>query len=162
MIAVLLLKRMTRRISPLGTQKNPRAHKNKIGTSPPPPQKPKYPPPNEEFYGHGFSCRKNAIFPRAHKIGAAISGPRIADTNFTDTRIFLTCGKIIDLLMGLFRGAVFRHGGVPENSPFALMGRFPSLMGRFPPLMGRFSECLNGPFSLSKILWRTAHWEKGR
>ena len=26
-------------------QKNPRAHKNKIGTSPPPPQNTKYPPP---------------------------------------------------------------------------------------------------------------------
>ena len=37
----------------------------------------------------GFPCRKNAIFPRAHKIGAAISGPRIADKNFMDTRIFL-------------------------------------------------------------------------
>ena len=36
-----------------------------------------------------FSCRKNAFFPGVHKIGAAISGPRIADTNFTDTRIFL-------------------------------------------------------------------------
>ena len=36
-----------------------------------------------------FSCRKNAFFPGAHKIGAAISGPRIADTNFMDTRIFL-------------------------------------------------------------------------
>ena len=33
--------------------------------------------------------------------------------------------------MGRFRGAVFQHGGVPENSPLSLMGRFPSLMGRF-------------------------------
>ena len=56
-----------------------------------PPPNPKYPPPpqNEEFYGHRFSCRKNAFFPGVHKIGAAISGPRIADTNFMDTRIFL-------------------------------------------------------------------------
>ena len=69
-------------------QKNPRAHKNKIGT--PPPKTQNTPPPqNEEFYGHRFSCRKNAFFPGVHKIGAAISGPRIADTNFTDTRIFL-------------------------------------------------------------------------
>ena len=45
-------------------QKNPRAHKNKIGTPPPHPP----PPQNAEFYGHG---------------------PRIADANFTDTRIFL-------------------------------------------------------------------------
>ena len=28
-----------------------------------------------------FSCRKNAIFPGAHKIGAAISGPRNANKN---------------------------------------------------------------------------------
>ena len=72
-------------------QKNPRAHKNIIGTSPPPPSNPKSPPPqNEEFYGHGgFSCRKKAFLPGVHKIGAAISGPRIADTNFMDTRIFL-------------------------------------------------------------------------
>ena len=53
--------------------------------------------------------------------------------------------------MGLFRGAVFHHGGVPENSPLTLTGRFPTLMGRFPTLVGRFPECLNGPFSLLKI-----------
>ena len=45
---------------------------------------------------------------------------------------------VIDLLMGLFRGAVFHRGGVPENSPLTLMGRFPFLMGRFLTLMGRF------------------------
>ena len=33
--------------------------------------------------------QKERIFSGAHKIGAAISGPRIADTNFADTRIFL-------------------------------------------------------------------------
>ena len=30
-----------------------------------------------------------------------------------------------DLVMGLLRGAVFHHDGVPENSPSALMGRSP-------------------------------------
>ena len=30
----------------------------------------------------GFSCRENAFFPGVHKIGAAISGPRIADRKF--------------------------------------------------------------------------------
>ena len=46
--------------------------------------------------------------------------------------------------MGLFRGAVFRHGGGARKQPIkqqtemptstmALMGRFPSLMGRFRP-----------------------------
>ena len=53
--------------------------------------------------------------------------------------------------MGLFRGAVFHHGGgalkqpikEPTETPtstLALMGRFPSLMGRFPTLMGRFTD----------------------
>ena len=57
--------------------------------------------------------------------------------------------RLIDLLMGLFRGAVFRHGGGARKQPIkqpiemptstmALMGRFPSLMGRCPTLMGRF------------------------
>ena len=67
--------------------------------------------------------------------------------------------QIIDLLMGLFRGAVFRHGGgalkqpikQPTETPtstLALMGRFPSLMGRFPTLMGRFSDfVLRGRFT---------------
>ena len=66
--------------------------------------------------------------------------------------LLLCCAPfVMDLLMGLFRGAFFDHSGVPENCPLALMGRFPSLMGRFPTLMGRFPECLNGPFSLLKI-----------
>ena len=67
--------------------------------------------------------------------------------------------EIIDLLMGLFRGAVFRHGGgalkqpikQPTETPtstLALMGRFPSLMGRFPTLMGRFTDfVLRGRFT---------------
>ena len=63
------------------TQKNPRAHKNKIGTPPPPPKK-----GNLRTW---FFLQKERIFPGVHKIGAPISGPRIADTNFTDTTIFL-------------------------------------------------------------------------
>ena len=68
----------------------------KIKSALPPPQKnpkyPKYPPlpKNEEFYGHGFFLQSGRIFPGVHKIGAAISGPRIADKILTDTRIFLT------------------------------------------------------------------------
>ena len=61
--------------------------------------------------------------------------------------------------MGLFRGAVFRHGGGARKQPIkqptemptstmALMGRFPSLMGRFPTLMGRFPDfVLRGRFT---------------
>ena len=55
----------------------------------PPPPNPKHPPPQtRNFMDMGF-LQKERIFPGAHKIGAAISGPRIADKHFTDTRIFL-------------------------------------------------------------------------
>ena len=66
---------------------------------------------------------------------------------------------LIDLLMGLFRGAVFRHDGgalkqpikQPTETPtstLSLMGRFRSLMGRFPTLMGRFTDfVLRGRFA---------------
>ena len=61
--------------------------------------------------------------------------------------------------MGLFRGAVFRHGGGAPKQPIkqatemptstlALIGRFHSLMGRFPTLMGRFPDfVLRGRFA---------------
>ena len=61
--------------------------------------------------------------------------------------------------MGLFRGAVFRHGGGARKQPIkqpiemptstmVLMGRFSSLMGRFPSLMGRFPDfVLRGRFT---------------
>ena len=70
-------------------QKNPRAHKNKIGTPPPPP--PKTPPQKKGgILRTWVFLQQERIFPGVHKIGAVISGPRIADTNFTDTkRIFL-------------------------------------------------------------------------
>ena len=55
-------------------QKNPRAHKNKIGT-PPPPKKPKIPPPPLKggILWTWVSCRKNAFFRGAHKTGGLIS-----------------------------------------------------------------------------------------
>ena len=59
-------------------QKNPRAHKNKIGT-PPKPETTPSPPKRGILWTWRFSCRKNAL--GAHRIGAAVSGPRIADTN---------------------------------------------------------------------------------
>ena len=61
--------------------------------------------------------------------------------------------------MGLFRGAVFHHGGGARKQPIkqptemptstmALMGRFPALMGRFLTLMGRFTDfVLRGRFT---------------
>ena len=70
-------------------QKNPRAHKNKICTSPPPQKTQNTPPPKRGILWTGFFLQNGRIFPGVHKIDAPVSGPRIADTNFTDTRIFL-------------------------------------------------------------------------
>ena len=64
-------------------QKNPRAHKIKSALPP---------PKTRNFMDMAFSCRLDAFFPGVHEIGAAISGPRISDKNFTDTRIFLKLG----------------------------------------------------------------------
>ena len=55
----------------------------KIKSAPPPP------PKKRGILRTWFFLQKERIFPGVHKIGAAISGPRIADTNFTDTGIFL-------------------------------------------------------------------------
>ena len=73
-------------------QKNPRAHKNKIGTSPPPPKKnPNTPSKTRNFTGIRFSCRMDAIFPGAHKIVAGISGPGIADKKLDGHEDFSEC-----------------------------------------------------------------------
>ena len=72
------------------SRKNPRAHKNKIGTSTPPFQKTHDPPlKGGILWAGGFSSRKNQKMPGAHKIGAAMSGPRIAGGNFMDITLFL-------------------------------------------------------------------------
>ena len=72
--------------------KNPRAQKNKIGTSAPfekkkkntNKQKTRPPPKTRNFMGMGVFQQKNQKMPGAHKIDAAVSGPRIAGRNFTD------------------------------------------------------------------------------
>ena len=65
--------------------------KSALPPPPPPKKKPKYPPPplKRGILRTQVFLQKEGIFPGVRKIGAAISGPRIADTNFTDTRIFL-------------------------------------------------------------------------
>ena len=68
-----------------------RAHKNKIGASTPSLLKSPEPPlKGEILWAWGFFSRKNQKIPGAHKIGAAISGLRIAGGKILDMRIFLT------------------------------------------------------------------------
>ena len=69
--------------------RNPRAHKNKIGTAPPPPhKKPKIPPPKKRnFMDMGFSCRKNAFFQAPIKLAQPFPAPELR-TNILRTRGF--------------------------------------------------------------------------
>ena len=82
----------------------------------------------------------------------------ICANRFAEKKTLLFIDLLIIIIMGLFRGAVFRHGGGARKQPIkqpietptstlALMGRFPTLMGRVPTLMGRFTESvLRGRF----------------
>ena len=56
---------------------------------PPPPPPPKPPLKRGILWTWVFLAERTHFFPGVHKIGAAVSGPRIADKKFTDTRIFL-------------------------------------------------------------------------
>ena len=50
--------------------------------------------------------------------------------------------------------------GVPENSPLALMGRFPSLMGRFPTLIRKRAEyCFESTVSEKRTHWASLSFE---
>ena len=66
--------------------------------------------------------------------------------------LFSLFSRLMDLSMGLFRGAVFQHGGVHENSPLTLMGRFPALMGRSPVRLNALMGCFPSRKSLGKQL----------
>ena len=79
-------------------QKNPRAHKNKIGTSqpPPPPQKPKIPRfETRLFIGMRVCLQKEPKIPDAHKTSAAISGPKIAEIEFYEHGDYSERGGVI-------------------------------------------------------------------
>ena len=71
--------------------KIPTPIKIKLALPPPPSGKTKNPPlKGGILWAWGFSSRKNPKMPGAHKIGAAISGPRITGGNFMDTTLFLS------------------------------------------------------------------------
>ena len=79
--------------------KIPTPIKIKLAIPPPPLKKPTPPPPppkTRNFMGMGPATgvfqQKEPKMPGAHKIGAAVSGPRIAGGNFTDMRLFLKIG----------------------------------------------------------------------
>ena len=65
-------------------QKNPRAHKNKIGTSPPQPKIP--PPKTKNFMDMVFSCRKDSFFRASIKMAQPFPAPELR------TRILRTRG----------------------------------------------------------------------
>ena len=66
-----------------------RASGSKIGTSTTPPPKNRNPPKTRNFMGMGVIQQKERKIPDARKIGAAISGPRIAGGKILDIKVFL-------------------------------------------------------------------------
>ena len=79
---------------------------------------------------HNHMCSKSFGIGRRHC-------PSFFPRNDCEQKIGTSFVYLIDLFMGLFRGAVFDHGGVPKKRPI-------SLNGAFCPLNGPFSD-LNGP-----------------
>ena len=125
----------------------PRDHLRKIlapikikSALPPPKKKPKIPSPpqNEEFLWTWFFLQNGHIFPGVHKIGATISGPRIADKNLTDTRIFLTISAIPPSHCAPWGFLVSQHGqsGAIPPPPFLSFSPLESMRSggaRYPP-----------------------------
>ena len=71
------------------SEKSPRPLKIKLALPPPPSKRPQHPPKNEEFLIlWGFPAERTKKCQAPHKIGAAISGPRIARGNFMDITFF--------------------------------------------------------------------------
>ena len=66
--------------------------KIKSAIPPPPPTPPPQKNPKRRNFMDMVFPAERTHFPGAHKIGSAISGPGLADTNITDTRIFLNLG----------------------------------------------------------------------
>ena len=70
--------------------KIPAPIKIKLALPPPPSRKTQHPPlEGGILWALGFSSRKNQKMPGDHKIGSAISGPRIAGRKIMDTTLIL-------------------------------------------------------------------------
>ena len=88
-------------------RKNPHAHKNKLGTSTPPFKKPRPPLKGGTLWAWGVFQQKEPKMPGAHKIGAAISSPRIVrvgswQNGFFADFYFWAAGFFADFVAGFF------------------------------------------------------------
>ena len=72
---------------PVTDQNDPRAHKNKIGTPPPPKTQNTPPPKTRNFMDMGLSCRKNAFFQASIKLTHPFPAPELR-TKILRTRGF--------------------------------------------------------------------------
>ena len=88
----------------------------KIKSALPPQNKPN-PPPNEEFYGHGISCRKNACFQAPIKLAQQFLAPELRANNFTDTRLFSTCFRNYFRSNFRLKCILIRSAPLPRGSP---------------------------------------------
>ena len=83
------------------SQKNPRAHKKRIGTSPPKKktQIPAPPPKRGILWAWRFSCRKKAVFSRRPSNWRShFRPPELRAKHFKDTRIFMK--KVVSDTLG--------------------------------------------------------------
>ena len=140
-------------------QKNPRALKTQNRHFTPPPQKKKNKTTN--LWVWKFSSRNNQNISGAHKIGAAISGPRVAAEQFTDIRLWN-----VQVQFGPYRKGRKRvkkadfqeapqaphllHPLLPSNlSPFVLL---PFIISDWMMVSLCLSLCFQLPLSLSLSL----------
>ena len=97
-------------------EKIPTPIKTKLALPPPLLKKPNTPPlKGGILWAWGFSSRKNPQMPGAHKIGAAISGPRITGGNFMDITLVLTCDHLRVARKSLAASNFFFCGRRSEN-----------------------------------------------
>ena len=82
----------------------------------------------------GSSCRKNAFCQASIKIDAPISGPRIADKNFTDTRIFLRKVQNLEIL------EILESLEILENPPTVEKKGESDLFLEIPKIYSRFKR----------------------